>query len=351
MNSLLPPRKTCNANYLNHIIEITKFYLPELNDDVLSAFQRKHHLHKSWRRIQIDQAIQILTYISKLNYNGRIGLQVGSQFKPGSFGLLGFACMFCNNLRDAILLNEKFQSLNQQFGVTRLSETKQHAIMSWHSQIPYPANQLICEAALSGYANFGRWLAWNPSLPIELVQFNYSQPGDIKHYQDVFGCEVQFDCKHTAIYFGRDNLNVELQHTNEALRQQIVRLLEIQLQTLQENRTTTFGILEYLGKTIGNSKPTLAHAAEFLQLSERSLKRKLAQESTSFSTILSDQRKTLAHFYLSDTDIALADVAIILGFVDQSAFTRAFKSWYKQTPAAFRRKQESPRNQTLEIVP
>ena len=47
-------------------------------------------------------------------------------------------------------------------------------------------------------------------------------------------------------------------------------------------------------------------------------------------------RQDLAHFYLNHTELSMLDIALLLGYSDQSAFTSAFKSWFQKTPSEWK---------------
>ena len=64
--------------------------------------------------------------------------------------------------------------------------------------------------------------------------------------------------------------------------------------------------------------------------------RSLQENGTSFSELLRELRKQLARDYLIDPHHQLSEVAYLLGFSDQSNFTRAFRSWSGVTPARYR---------------
>ena len=44
-----------------------------------------------------------------------------------------------------------------------------------------------------------------------------------------------------------------------------------------------------------------------------------------------------AFHYLSASDLALSEIAFLLGFSQTAAFHRAFKRWTRQTPLQYRR--------------
>jgi AraC-like DNA-binding protein len=82
---------------------------------------------------------------------------------------------------------------------------------------------------------------------------------------------------------------------------------------------------------------TLEHAAAAMSMSSRSLQRRLAQSSLKFQDVLDAVRKDLARVYLRDASLGALDVALLLGYAEQSSFTRAFKVWFGTTPSAWRR--------------
>lgn len=76
--------------------------------------------------------------------------------------------------------------------------------------------------------------------------------------------------------------------------------------------------------------------AQRLAVSKRSLQRQLADESVGFQEVLSEVRQSLAHHYLSRTNISAGEISWLLGFQESNSFIRAFRSWTGTTPAAYR---------------
>jgi AraC-like DNA-binding protein len=71
-------------------------------------------------------------------------------------------------------------------------------------------------------------------------------------------------------------------------------------------------------------------------MSERTLQRRLEAEGASFRAILDETRKELAQRYFKQGNLALAHIAYLLGFNDQSSFFRAAKRWFGMTPQQYR---------------
>jgi AraC-like DNA-binding protein len=87
--------------------------------------------------------------------------------------------------------------------------------------------------------------------------------------------------------------------------------------------------------------PSLDHVARKLGTSRRSLQRRLADEDLTYAQVLDDVRSTMARAYLAQRDLSIAEVAYLLGFTEQSSFTRAFRRWTRTSPGEFRRASQT----------
>jgi AraC-like DNA-binding protein len=87
----------------------------------------------------------------------------------------------------------------------------------------------------------------------------------------------------------------------------------------------------------GQGYRTLEEAARAMHMSERTLKRRLAAQGTSFTSVLDDARCERAMVWLREDKLSHADIAEQLGYADASAFSRAFRRWTGMTPAGFQK--------------
>jgi len=85
------------------------------------------------------------------------------------------------------------------------------------------------------------------------------------------------------------------------------------------------------------ARPTLTAVARDLGMSARSLQRCLEARGTSFREIADGALRDRAEALLRATDHPLTEVGFLLGFSEQSAFTRSFKRWTGMSPGAWRR--------------
>jgi AraC-like DNA-binding protein len=80
----------------------------------------------------------------------------------------------------------------------------------------------------------------------------------------------------------------------------------------------------------------LGIVADQMNLHPRTLQRRLAAQGTAFAELVDDVRRGMAERYLRDTDITLGHLASELGYVEQSALTRASRRWLGAGPRAHR---------------
>lgn len=71
-------------------------------------------------------------------------------------------------------------------------------------------------------------------------------------------------------------------------------------------------------------------------MTERTLRRKLEAEDTSFAEILDDMRLSLALECLKGTNMTTEHIAELIGYDNATNFRRAFKRWTGKTPREYR---------------
>jgi AraC-like DNA-binding protein len=88
----------------------------------------------------------------------------------------------------------------------------------------------------------------------------------------------------------------------------------------------------------------VGEVARHLGVSQRTLARRLIAEKTSFSDVLESLRSDLANRYLADPELAISQIAWLLGYRDVAAFSHAFKRWTGKTPGGVRSKHLRRKN-------
>jgi AraC-like DNA-binding protein len=104
----------------------------------------------------------------------------------------------------------------------------------------------------------------------------------------------------------------------------------------REENAETQQVRKSLARLMPKCEASLNHVAADLGMNPRTLQRRLAGADFSFQAILDETRRDLAQVYLRDAALSALDVALLLGYAEQSSFTRAFRHWFGSTPSAWR---------------
>ena len=94
-------------------------------------------------------------------------------------------------------------------------------------------------------------------------------------------------------------------------------------------------------KSLPKVAPTAGQVAAALGVGERTFARRLAAEGATFRQVLDELRCDMAKSYLSDPELSLGQIAYLLGYGEQSAFTNAFRRWTGKSPRRFRAEVEA----------
>ena len=76
--------------------------------------------------------------------------------------------------------------------------------------------------------------------------------------------------------------------------------------------------------------------ASLYAVSRRTLSRHLKAEGHTFRQIANEVRGEIACMLLAKTDLSVGQIAEVLNYSENSAFTRAFRRWSGQSPSAWR---------------
>lgn len=107
-------------------------------------------------------------------------------------------------------------------------------------------------------------------------------------------------------------------------------------QAIRDARTMSVRIRQQLLATAYLGMPSLDTVAANLNVSPRSLQRKLQEEGVTYQQLADSIRKSLAIQYLDTKKYPIKEIAYLLGYNELSAFTRAFKRWTGTPPIHYR---------------
>ncbi len=173
--------------------------------------------------------------------------------------------------------------------------------------------------------------------PISEIDFAFPAPASIEEHQRIFDCPVRFGATRTQLRIDRtvwDTPSTRADPNLFAVLEQHARNL---LDKVADEPGTTAAARHAISDALKGGDPSLEGVAKKLGMSPRTVQRRLKEEGWVFAELLDEMRKGTAQGYLQQPNISLAEVAYLLGFSEQSSFTRAFKRWTGATPKEFRK--------------
>jgi AraC-like DNA-binding protein len=181
-----------------------------------------------------------------------------------------------------------------------------------------------------------------PGIPLRRVLFMHARPDDVSEYTRVFKAPLEFGAEHDAIEFDATYLDEPLEQPDPTLVVMLRRHGDALLASSAVAEATPSYSAQLRRHLLGLPSSSVANipvAARALGTSERSLQRQLRLEGTTFKDVLDGVRHELSLRYLREGRHAIGEVAFLTGFTEVSAFSRAFRRWTGDSPAAWRRAQ------------
>lgn len=171
---------------------------------------------------------------------------------------------------------------------------------------------------------------------VRRVTLCHARPPDVAEHERIFGCPVDFGAERNRLYVDRAAWETPTRGAHPGVLGVLAQHADLLLEKLPRGPDLVERTRRAIGGRLRGGEPSLEWVARELGTSERSLQRRLRELGYTFNALADEVREATARLYLEQPDIALAEIAYLLGFADQSAFNRAFKRWTGRTPGETR---------------
>lgn len=265
------------------------------------------------------------------------GLAVGAGVKPRHVGLLGYLVLSCRTLGDAMLAYQRYEGLFYGQQLAEVTGIEGNLCIAWPGTSS--TGKLADSVSIAGLVSFLRRLLLEPPVP-SCVSFVFpcNNHQEQQAFAQFFGCKVHFNAQKTSVQFPANYLALPLLHRDEGLRQLLDRQAAALLQAQPNADAFERNLQQALAQRLPEGQGNLQAVSSAVHISPRSLQRQLQKRGKNWQQLLDDTRASLATDYLRDATLGLTDIALLLGFSEQSAFSRACKRWTDETPNALRRR-------------
>ncbi|WP_407689455.1 AraC family transcriptional regulator [Mycobacterium sp. HUMS_1102779] len=286
--------------------------------------------------------------VDRLGDPANLGVRVGGGYHVGSLGIFGFACLTSSTLGDAVRFAARFYELS--YGFCLPSVTVDGPLAALRLDLPDltgPVAEFLTRRDLAAIArvmaeSLGR------TVPFASVEFAGPAPasGDAAARQ-MFGVTPRYHSPVTVASWPAALLDDRLPQASEIS----VAMCEQQCDALLERRRARTGVARRVRERLASidGKPhTISGVARQLAMSERTLRRRLAEENTTFRDLAEEVHRVLAEELLATGALSVDDVALRLGYAEATSFIAAFKRWTGTTPARYQRKV-APRARSVAV--
>lgn len=326
-----------SAAYLNSIRPgIEQHYAMDLSQILKQSGLTQQQLDDPHYMVPFSKVGALFMLLMQQTGDAGLGLLVGSLVQPRSYQVLGYAVMSSATLGEAIDRLIRYEKLVGKLGSTEFSRQDEVCRLSWRCPFQGPWTAFLEDAAIAGWVTFGRQLL-TERVNIKRVCFYHGPQAGVERYQSIFHSEVLFQQDWCGVEFDAALLLSPISSADPGLKAMMDAQAETLLRDFEQKANLHNEVRALVTQLLPGGEPTLDVVAEHLKIPDRTLQNRLREGGTPFKEFVDGIRKTLVVNYLRDESFTLLDIAFLLGFSEQSSFSRAFKRWYGQAPQSYRK--------------
>lgn len=266
-----------------------------------------------------------------------IGLQMAAAAKPKTFDVLGYAMHSSANLAEAferLVRYSRLRHTGAEFTFEVQDDVARIAMAIPSTALP--SNNAMGEWVGANFVLLSRHLTGLDLVPLQMG-FQHHKPEDLSAYHRLFRAPLAFDQPVNEMRLDAALIQRPLVQADPGLSSILDRHAEELLARLPQSENLLDSVNRLMSKGLRGGDPSLTVIAQQLGYAPRTLQRKLEEAGTSYHTLLDEMRRELSIYYLREANIAVSEVAFLLGFSETSAFHRAFRRWMGVSPGEFRR--------------
>jgi AraC-like DNA-binding protein len=262
------------------------------------------------------------------------GLWYGQQFEPHMLGLIGFIALASPTLGEAVKNLAHYFPLHQSGTRTRLVAYDKLFYLDYQILDGRIVNRRQdAELTMGMFANLFRHCLGRTWAPEE-VHLEHAAPQAPNEHEQAFRAPIFFGRGSNRLVFRNEHLDRPMPGADPRL----LSLLRASLTRVAQTTQLAFKdrLTGEIRTHLAAGEVKFADIAEALKMSQSTLLRRLEDEGIGFAKLVEHVRREQARAYLAQRHIAVSEIALLLGYSEISAFSRAFKRWEGMSPNQFR---------------
>lgn len=291
-------------------------------------------------RLTISQLSEVLERSAETSGCDHIGLLCGLRFRLEHHGIIGELMRTAPTLRHALIDYVTWQPRYSSSAIVYLHRTGSDYAWGFGIYAPSGTNTAPLYDCIVGVGLRMLQLLTGKELSADEVLLSHRRPRDHSVYAQLLGAPVHFDQLQSCFILSEGKLRSPLPGADPMTHDTLVQAIRADGRWAgMDWRART---RHELRRSLLSETPRMASIADELGLSVRTLRRRLAEEDTTFETLLEEVRCTASKELLQLTDIPISEIGPALGFASSKIFAESFKMWTGTTPSAWRTSMKSP---------
>ncbi|KAA1422010.1 AraC family transcriptional regulator [Nocardioides humilatus] len=257
------------------------------------------------------------------------GLDAGRRYHLTTFGIWGFALVSAATVQEAVDVGLRFIDLTSALTAPYADVDEDGDLrMVFHDPAePDDVARFIVQRDVTAVQTILEEVVGRGARFKQVTFSHHPTPGTAARYAEAFGVEPEFGAERTSVVFDPSLLGERLPQADEHTS----ALAQAQCRDLLDRRQQRAGLAGQVRDLIIarlRRPPSVLEVAAALNLSERTLRRRLAAEETSVRILTDEVRAGLAAELLVSRSLTVAEIADRLGYVEVSSFSQAFRRWH-----------------------
>lgn len=287
-------------------------------------------------RVSFRQGREVILRAMKIAKGRALGLETGIREKITSVGIVGYAMLTAPDVGEAVRLGLELQKDTGSMLEFDMRSSGGGVAVTATSRFNDPEIYVfLVEEAFASFMGIGLALAGEEFKPLR-VEFTYPPPSHVDDYARVFGCDIRFGAIENAFVFDPEWYGQPLATADPFGHRQLLEFLAFNRARSREAAEIIESVERVLRPRL-EAHHAIARVARELGMSERTLRRRLAESGTSFQTVLDGLKKNRALELLANPQMSVEQIAFAVGFTDPHNFRRAFRRWTGSTPGTLRK--------------
>jgi len=289
-------------------------------------------------RIPYETFSKMRSSAAELIGDPAVGIRSAQHVHPSHMGPLGHAWLASSTLLDAFRRVERYGRMFNESEHLVINEDPDQFVITIHVPRVSYVNE-VRDGIAAGLVALCRFNC-GPDLNPDRVRMTRPLPRDPAPWFTYFRCPVDFACEADQLIFSKAKVLKPLSSSDPRITAIHDEAIERYLGVLDRGDIVARARIEILDQ-LAAGRITEESVAGALNMTKRTLHRKLSDHSLTFRILLDETRQSLVRSYLEDLSLSLTEIAFLLGFSDVSSFSRAFKRWFGTSPSEMRKARSS----------